>query len=179
MQITAQGWGQISFPVYRISKYYKVQREGNILYTSTEYVDAEGHVTYRLRILDDKNIDAPTLGLRRAKIASGGTRLLRLPKAYFFLGDIIKDGNSNFIDSNGLLFTYVKTRTVPLLFKRIVKRFPVGLGTIIELEGIPTRFKTLYSVQPNEYWAGVLKIGSSYVLYGVYTEPFKTKSRKI
>ena len=45
-----------------------------------------------------------------------------------------------------------------------------GGGAIIEVEGFPTRFKTLYTPKEDEVFAGILVNGMTHILYGVYTK---------
>ena len=52
-------------------------------------------------------------------------------------------------------------------------------GSIIEVEGIPSRFKTLYTLRKDELYAGILKDGFEYILYGVYKEKHKDTRREI
>lgn len=172
---------QVSFPVFRIPNDYKLLYEGTVVYTYQEFMDEDNNIIPQIRILDDISIDKPSLGLRRLELMVNKVPLIKLSKAIFFIGDIIKQSAKRFIDSSGKIFVYVKTKTVPLVFKRITKKWrnPNGVGSIFEVDGVPSRFKTIYSLQPEDVVAGLLKIGSGYVLYGIYTEMYDNTRRKV
>ena len=69
---------------------------------------------------------------------------------------------------------------IKLQFKKIkaIIRIKTG-GAIIELEGIPTRFKTLYTPSNSIQYGGVLVDKMGYILYGLYLEKQKDTVRKI
>ena len=98
----------------------------------------------------------------------------------FFLGDLIKLAKPTlwFIDSKGSLFQYKKSIAMKLIFKKIIKVLATNSGYILELDGIETRFKCLYAPKDKKY-AGILKLGHTSILYGVYDEPYKETRRKI
>lgn len=156
------------------------QEEGIVflLWHTTE----DGVDKFNLKIVDDTNIDKPNLALRRLQILKDNGPLKKINKAVFFIGDLIKlaDSKTWFIDSNGLVFKYTKTKSVKLQFKKIkaIIRIKTG-GAIIELEGIPTRFKTLYTPSNSIQYGGVLVDKMGYILYGLYLEKQKDTVRKI
>ena len=167
---------QVSFPVYRLSK-VKPSQEYGLLYYCNEYFNVDTAEFNRVvSIVDDTNIREQTLSRRRLRAKAQGTTLYPLRKAIFFLGDFIKMAKKGywFIDSNGKLFTYVKSTKTPLIFRKIKKIIPTkGTGSLIEVEGIPNRFKTLYIVNNNMRYAGILSRGHTHVLYGVYDRKYK------
>jgi len=182
---TINDWDSISFPVYRIPTGHNIQRDGTVLYSYREFMEDETkEVVPVVRILDDTGMRGNTLGERRMQLLQiPSVKLLKLPRAIYFFSDLIKlcTGSTNFIDSNGKVFTYTKSRTVPLLFRKIIKKFPIlnSIGTIIEVDGLPSRFKTSYCLKSNEWVAGILKIDSSYILYGIYEELYDNTRRKV
>lgn len=173
---------EISYPVFKIGT-NKPNTEDGVVYFVSLYKDPESNETkYRYRIVDDKNIPEDTLARRRLRLKVDGVPLHKLSKAIFFLGDLIKLGTAKvwFIDSAGKIFQYEKSKTAQLLFKKITKvLFLKGGGALLELEGLPLRFKTLYAPKEYERWAGVLKDGKSYILYGVYDQKFDITRRMI
>lgn len=133
-------------------------------------------------VVDDKNVPAPTLAKRRLMLLHSGVKLKPLSKAIFFLGDLVKIAKPKcwYIDSNGLIFNYKKSQTVKLVFRKIKATHIIRTGgAILEIEGIPSRFKCLYAPKPNEIYAGLLVSGLSYILYGVYETLHKDTRRKI
>lgn len=171
----------ISFPVYCLGHREPLVDNGVIYYVSGENVNEEDE-EYRLSILDDKNVEGTSLAQRRLLLASNGVHLKRITKAVFFLGDFLKTAKASnwFIDSLGLLFKYVKTRKVRLVYKKITKilKLPQG-GTIVEVEGIPGRFKTLFVSSSTKDYAGILIDKHTFILYGLYDKKYKDSYRMI
>ena len=171
----------IAIPAYRLGV-NKPDTQDNVTYflrsTDTEYSDAE----YKLLILDDRNIPGDTLAKRRLQLLAKAVPLFALTRAIFFLGDLIKLAKARvwFIDANGVVFNLKKTKSVPLVFKRITKviNIPTG-GAIIEVEGMSTRFKTLFAPKLEQKYAGVLVNGMSHILYGLYEQKFSNTRRSI
>lgn len=154
-----------------------------VVYFHSEYSDKEtSENIVNARFVDDRTINQPTLGRRRLKLKELGVRLYPIGKAIYFLGDLIKVANSTtwFIDSAGKYFQYKKSKLVKLTCHKIEKVLPTrGLGAVLELRGIPTRFKTAIKPSPEQQYAGILHLGHSLILYGVYYEEFKPSKRKV
>lgn len=151
------------------------------MYVTVSRAD-DGEYTYSHQIVDDKNIPAETLGRRRLLLDQQGVRLKKLTKALFFLGDVVKLGKKGvwFIDNSGYVFTYVKTRRIPLRFFKVEKFIPIKTGgTLLEIKGIPGRFKTLHNPLSNEKYAGILVDGMKYILYGLFTEQHQNTVRAV
>lgn len=172
---------EICFPVFKLGS-IKPQTEEGIVFYLSRLIDDGTDVT-SIKIVDDTSIEKPTLGLRRLELYKQGIPLKRIPYAIFFLGDFIKLATSTtwFIDNNGRVFNYKKSRFVKLVFKKIKNIHNIlSGGSIIEVEGIPSRFKTLYSPTSRVKYAGVLMDGiSSNILYGLYIDKPKDTKRKI
>ena len=161
----------IAWPVFRLGE-KQPQCDAGVVYYATEYADIDTHEHIcSLRIVDDQNIDKPTLSRRRLELLVQGTKLFPITKAIYFLGDLLKLAKATtwFIDSNGIIFQYKKSRRAKLLVRKIAKVLPTeGMGSVIELEGIPNRFKTAFKPDADAEYAAVLKIGVSYIFYGMY-----------
>lgn len=173
--------GDLVFPVYVVGKEEPLVDDGVAFYAYVK-TSVEGDDTDHVKVLDDKNLPQPSLATRRLILRDRGVPLHKLSKAIFFLGDLIKiaDAKTWFIDSNGKVFNYRKTKRVPLLFKKIANITPLkGGGAIIEVEGIGTRFKTLLAPTRQEKYAGLLKVGIAYILYGLYKEDQPQSYRNI
>ena len=91
--------------MYKLEKLKPVEEAGVVAYVRND----------QLYIVDDLNIDKPTLGERRLQLASQNFEtkqfnLYKLKNAIFFLGDLIKLATAGqyFIDSAGLVFNYKK-----------------------------------------------------------------------
>ncbi len=169
--------------MYRLTS-KKPEREGSILYYSNSYFNVDDATkSTTLRIVDDTSLPADTLSRRRLILQSRGVDLYPLRRAIFFLGDFLKMAKSGywFMDSYGKLFTYKKTRRVKLTFKRITKIIPSAhTGSIIEVEGIPQRFKCLYIVYPYESkYAGILEFNKMQIFYGTYPIKYRDSWRLI
>lgn len=166
---------QIVWPVFRLGE-REPGRDNGVVYYATEYsdLDTDEH-TATLRIVDDQNIDKPTLSRRRLTLLVQGVKLFPIRQALYFLGDLLKLAKATtwFIDSSGQIFQYSKTRRAKLEVRRIVRVLPTtGLGAVIELEGIAHRFKTTFKPADDDEYAAVLKSGLTYIFYGLYkTKP--------
>lgn len=155
----------IRFPVYFIGKNKPLVVENKIFFA---YTDGEKDV---VQLLDDKSVAGNSLAWRRLQLKNSGVILAKLKHAVFFISDLVKLSKAGtwFIDSDGTLFEYRKTKRVPLVFKPISQVIPIKTGgSIVEVQGIGTRFKTLHAPKGTEKWVGLLLIGTGYLLYGLY-----------
>lgn len=164
---------QIAWPVFRLGE-KQPESKDNIVYYATEYSDLDtSEHTATLRIVDDKSIDYPTLSRRRLKLLTDGAPLFPIRQALYFLGDLLKVAKATtwFIDSNGAIFQHKKTTRAKLIVRKIKNVFPTqGLGSVIELEGIPQRFKTVFKPSPEMQYAALLQSGLTYIFYGLYAD---------
>ena len=170
---------KISFPVYLLGR--KPDKVGTQQKYTKQYV--ENDITHLVDlVVDDTSIEAETLGARRAQLKQKGVRLFNIKTSVYFIGDLVKLAKSGvwFIDTEGQIFEYKKSSIVPLIFRPItsIKKMQTG-GAIIEVQGVPSRFKTLYTPQPEQKFAGVLVVGVSYVLYGFYDQQYDRTTRHI
>ncbi len=171
---------KISFPVYKLGREAPIEEEGVSFYLKIYETDTVRK--FLPLIIDDKNIEGATLARRRLLLKSKEIKLYTLSKAIFFIADLIKltIGTSYYIDSTGKIFEYKKTTTVPLIFKKIKKVIPIKTGgATIEVEGIASRYKTLFLPNLECKYAGLLKIGKGYILYGLYETKLPDTRRKI
>lgn len=172
---------QIVFPVFRLGDEKPITLEGVTLYYR-QYLEEDDNIKEVYRIVDDKNVEGATLSIRRLKLLQDGVKLKKLNRAMFFLSDFIKLSNpqSWFIDSEGTIFQHKKSKSLKLIFKKIKRiiRIPTG-GVLLEVDGIPGRFKTLYTPPPTNKYAGMLVNGMGYILYGTYETELKPTRRMI
>lgn len=173
---------EINFPVYKLRDEKPLERDGILFYTYDSVDEETEELSTVVRIIDDTKISSDKLSIRRMAIKLAGGKLFRLHKAIFFLGDLIKIAKKGlwFIDSSGKIFEYHKTTRVKLKYHKITKliRNPVG-GAIVEVEGIPSRFKSLFFPSNDKLYAGILHNGLSTILYGFYDAKYKDSWRTI
>ena len=172
---------EISFPVYKLGKRKPIVEDGLVFYLNkTE--EEDGSIVYFPKIIDDTNIDEISLSKRRLKLLEKGEKLFRLRYALFFISDMLKmtKGATWFIDSKGKIFEYVKRVRVPLIFKKIKEIIPIKSGgVIVEIHGIPYRFKSLFRPLIEQKYAGLLYFDNGYVLYGFYDKLYDKTTRMI
>jgi hypothetical protein len=172
----------IKYPIFILGKTKPQSKEGVLYYISNKMNLDTGEDLSSIRIVDDKNIEGDSLAKRRLLLQSEKINLVPLRKSIFFLGDLIKLANPNlwFIDSDGKVFNYKKSSRVKLKFHLITNiiKIPSG-GAILCLEGIPTRFKSLYAPEIENTHAGVLHHGKSLLLYGFFDAKYDDTWRMI
>jgi hypothetical protein len=172
---------EIVFPVFRLGEKCPIVQDG-LVYYKAEYSDKDtAEHTTNYRLIDDRNIDKPALGLRRLVLLHKYI-LFPIGTAIYFLVDIIKLAKSTtwFIDSNGNIFQHKKTKRAKLTTKKIKQVLPAdGIGCVLELEGISSRFKTMKQPNTYEQYAGVLHMDNSYLLYGYFESPQKDTWRLV
>lgn len=168
---------EIVYPVFKIGSERPTQEDGVTLFMRL-YEDGVN----KYKVVDDKNLPGETLALRRLQLMKEGVPLKSLGTAMFFLGDLIKIAVPRLwlIDSIGNVFQYKKSISTKLQFKKItyVHKISTG-GAILEIEGMPNRFKCMFAPTPNETYAGVLKHGMTYILYGLYEQKYDDTVRRI
>jgi hypothetical protein len=161
------------FPVYRLLNSKPSNIDNVIFYAK---VNSKGEEV--AEVVDDKNISGPTLSSRRLHIKNP----FIIKEAIFYYGDLLKIAKKGvwFIDSKGALFTIEKTRTVPIIYKKIRNVERIVGATIIEVEDLPGRYMSLFPPEREEEYAAMLKIANhSYLLYGFSTHIHKNIHRKI
>jgi hypothetical protein len=173
---------EISFPVFKLPGGRPLEEAG-VLYYVQEYRNTEtDDLQSTTAVVDNKNIAGDSLSLRRLKLATQGTRLYRINLAVYFLGDLIKLAKSKtwWIDSQGKLFEYKKTTGAKLKFYRLEKCFTTqGMGAVIQVCGLPQRFKTMFIPTQQDTWCGILEWNNIKIFYGFYAEQHKETWRMI
>ena len=170
--------GNLSFPIYTIGKEEPQHEDGVHFYLKYDQ-EKEKETRY---IIDDKNLPGNSLASRRLALKLNGSKLHGLKYSVFFIGDLIKIQKSYnwFIDSEGTVFNYVKTKRVPLVYREIGQLIPSNHGgAIVEVKGIGTRFKVLHAPTGQVKYAGLLLVDHSYILYGLYEEKLQDTWRMV
>lgn len=124
-------------------------------------------------MVDDSNLSQTTLGLRRLAMKADGVDLFPIRTAIYFLADLVKLAKSTtwFVDSSGRVFQYEKNTRAKLQTKRIKQILPAdGLGCVVELEGISSRFKSMQRPSEHQSYARVLRLGMGFIFYGFCEE---------
>lgn len=171
----------ISFPVFRLAAGMPTTQDGVSFFLYGRDIQSED-AEYKVAVVDDKNRKEPTLALRRLAMKTEGIHLYPIKTGIFFLADLIKLAKKGtvFIDKEGNIFEYEKSQWVNLIFKPISKIVPNNVGgAIIEVKGLPFRFKTLHAPTQDQTHAGLLVYGNSYILYGLYDQKYDDTKRLI
>ena len=172
---------QIQFPIYHLGQ-DKPVRDSTRWYYYYETHHKDGEIDPKTLVIDDTSIEGNSLAMRRLNMKKNDVTLAKLRHAVFFLGDMIKLSKSGtwFIDSEGTVFEYRKTKRVPLVFKPISQVIPIRTGgAIVEVQGIGTRFKVLHAPNPDCKYAGLLLVGTGYLLYGLYVDKLPDTVRMV
>lgn len=144
MIITYKQIHKIEFPVYMLPS--------DDWYMSDRILFFEGFV------LDDKNVSGESLGQRRLKTEFN---LYPLRRAVFDIIGILKQGTAHFIDNKGRVFTYQKTKTVSLKYRKIKKIDRKIKASVLYVHGEKTKFKLIRPPEAGMIWAGILYISGS------------------
>lgn len=169
------------WPVFRLGEKKPTVEDGVVFYQA-EYADIDTAETrHNIRVVDDRNINKATLGLRRLVI--GNTQsLFPIGSAVYFLVDLIKLAKSTtwFIDSHGRVFQHKKIKRAKLRTHKINQVLPAsGIGCVLEVDGLVFRFKSMKAPESWEQYAGILYVDGGHMLYGYYEHPIKDTWRLV
>lgn len=149
-------------------------QESGLVYYYTHYVDELNSETATIRVVDDASVPGNTLGLRRLQLKTDpGVTLFPIRTAIYFVADLVKLAKSTtwFIDNSGRVFHYEKNTRAKLTTRKIKKVLPAsGLGCVVELEGISSRFKSMQRPGEFQHFARVLQLGMGFIFYGFCEE---------
>ena len=159
----------IDFPIFAITKsYIKIWDELNVKYIKTP------SGTY---VLDNKNLSGNTLGERRVQLK---TSLRYIPrKAYYNITQLIKSNNKTYIDNTGCVFTYKKTRMVPLKYYKVMDVVSTEEGCILLIKGINFKIRTSCRSAFTINYVGLLTTGKGFILYETSEVKKRDTVRKI
>ena len=128
------------------------------------------------KLVDDRNIDRPTLGQRR--LASPQGNFMPLGKAIIGEIPLIKQTANTFIDSSGTPFIYLKTKMASLKYYRIEEIEGITHSCRIKLVGVRTKFLLPRPPDSSMLWAGVLHLqGYAWRIYE-FSEEYKSPTRR-
>jgi len=167
--LSNRDFSDIEFPIFSITSSYKrIWDELNVKYIQTE------SGTY---ILDNMNLPGETLGERRLHIKTGLRYIPR--KAYYNITQLIKSNNKTYIDSTGCVFTYKKTRMVPLKYYKVMDVVSTEEGCTLLIKGINFKIRMNCREAYNINYVGVLETDMGYILYDTSETKLKDTRRKI
>lgn len=129
-------------------------------------------------ILDDKNMGGDSLGKRR--LQTPHENLFILKKSLDSHIGLIKSRDKHFIDTNGTLFIYEKTKMCPVKYHSIRSIERKGAASLLSLNGIKTNFIIPRPPPSDCSWAGVLYIyNMPWMLFSYSTEKLKDSRKKV
>ena len=143
---------------------------------SVELID--GILWIEDQVLDDLNMEGETLGARRLKSPMQSIYPLK-----YMIEDVIglmKHRGNTFIDNEGKVINYEKTKTLKLKYHKIRKREKKGIATVLWLKDVPFPFAEKSPPDPDFSWAGVLyDTGIPWKIYDFAEDKKKDTWRKI
>ena len=151
------------FPVYVLPKDTEIDKQDGIVFANGQ-------------MLDDRNIEGETLGIRRLR-SSYPTKFI-LNKATHDIPSFLKSAGKKFIDSSGKVFNYEKTRMVDLKYLLISKIRWNKTESILFVEDINFPFTIPRPPEPEMRYAGILfDRGYPWLLYE-YCEFWKKDTKR-
>jgi|APSaa5957512576_1039674.scaffolds.fasta_scaffold11161_3 hypothetical protein len=158
----------IKYPVYPLRGYTKITDINGVV---------KVHTHYNIYIIDDRNLEGKTLGERRLRLKKFK---YSLPTSVANAKDVIMSSKKVFIDDEGVIFKYVKTRKARLIYKQIAElvRLPFETTKII-VRGIHTPFIMHQDIPLDYAYAGVLQFDGGYILYEVSKKKKPDSWRKV
>lgn len=130
------------------------------------------------KVLDDRNMEGKTLGLRRIQTPHKDIYILkRMVSSY---NGILKQTQKYFIDNLGRPFIYEKTKFVQLKYIKIKKVEQKEVASLIWLKGHNSPFTVPRPPEVGYTWAGVLHLhGLPWVLYEYSETKLKDTRKKV
>lgn len=128
------------------------------------------------KLVDDRNIDKPTLGQRR--IVSPQGDFLPLGKALIDEVGVIKQSTKAFIDSKGQPFIYAKTKMANIEYYKIDDIQGLEHCSRIKVFGLRNNFLVPRPPEPGMTWAGIIHLhGYAWKIYE-FSETYKPPTRR-
>ena len=140
--------------------------------------ELDGIVWIDDQVLDDTNMEGETLGLRRIQSPMQSI----YPLKYMIEDEIglMKHRGNTFIDNQGKVINYEKTRSLKLKYHKIVQRDKKDIATVLWLKDVPYPFAEKSPPDIEITWAGLLyDHGIPWKIYDFSEEKKKDTWRKI
>lgn len=164
MYRTIKDYHKIKFPVYALPDMDWDTRDGVLFLGS--------------KVLDDTNMPGVSLGVRR--LQCGRSDLLPLKKAFLDFSAMIQSKKTIFIDSKGVPFKYLKTKSCPLIHHQVVSIEYKDTKSIIKLKGVHTPFTIPRPPYGDARYARVLHMDKvPWMLYDFTTYKGKDSVRRV
>jgi hypothetical protein len=161
----------IRFPIYRIRKHSKMWNDNNVIHIDT----FKGSY-----ILDNRNLPGNFLNRRRSLKGKEAYPLYKPIMTHRQLILDKKHESGHYVDSTGGMFTYNRSRFVPLTYRDILNKEYVDNEIIITAKDLPCKF-----IVPNTHrnvmgkYLGVLELDGGYMLYNLLKDKRKNSRVKI
>ena len=155
---------EVVFPVYKLDPELYLHEEDGVLW-------ADG------KVLDNKNVDHVSLGMRRLK--SPLRNLYPLKRGIHTLEELLRTKRfSKFIDRYGKIGTYQRSIRMPYKCHKIRKVVLKDTYCLVRVKGVNIPFQERRD--PAAIYAGILyKNGSPWLALNYFNESFKDTWRKI
>lgn len=146
---------------------------------SSEWYTEDGLLFLDGQVVDDKNVDQPTLGKRRL-ITPFSDRLLRLKRIIWNVEDMLHCNSNIFIDTLGRPFIYIKTIRADLKYHKIKAVKVKDTYTLLFAQGCVKPFKIPRPPLPGIEWVGIIHYhGFPWIIYEYSYDKKKDTWRKI
>ena len=130
------------------------------------------------KCLDDKNSLGSTLGRRR--LQTSYPNIFPLQKAVHDIPALLKSSAKRFINEQGQVFSYEKSRMVPLKYHLIKKVQTKNHASLVWIEDINFPFEVPRPPEGGMTWAGILYENTHpWLLYEFAEQQKKDTKRKI
>jgi len=155
----------LTFPLFILPETSDIEEIDGILF-------ADG------KCLDDKNTPGSTLGRRRLRTPY--PNIFPLNKAVHDIPSLLKSSAKRFINEKGQVFSYEKSRMVPLKYHLIKKVQNKESASLVWIEDINFPFEVPRPPDSDMLWAGILYEKSyPWLLYEFSEQMKKDTKRKI
>lgn len=166
---TLKQLSDIEFPIYGITNNHKrIWEEFNVLYIETESGEY---------VLDNKNISGESLGKRRLKL-NNTDNIYSLRKRFDNVASMLKCKYKKFIDNNGYVFEYKKSKYVPLKYFKVTDQIHENDSCKVIISNgqvFKVPCKILYSIN----WLGLLVTDIGLIPYEFSDTKLPDSRRKI
>lgn len=127
--------------------------------------------------LEDKTLPFPQRRLIAEEMED--YKLYPLKKAIWNFKDLLLSGSNSFIDYEGNIYKYQKSKYYPLIYRKVIWRKYTENTTIFGLDKVNTPFEIKGKLNLRAIYAGVLKVGRGYLLYEMTNEKLKDTRRML